>query len=169
MDRTYMRIHPADNTLIALEHLVKGTVITVEDRTFHLLDDIPVAHKFALNEIPVGSDIVKYGSAIGIATEHIRQGSWVHTHNTRTKLEGLNTYTYTGQSVKKIPSERKNDTFLGYRRKDGRVGTRNELWIIPTVSCVNHTAESLARKANERFGDRCDGIFALPNWETMRQ
>lgn len=163
MDQAYMRIHSADNTLIALEPLVKGTVITVEGRTFHLLDDIPVAHKFALNEIPVESDIVKYGSAIGMATDHIRQGTWVHTHNTRTKLEGLDSYSYSGQSIKKIASERRTDTFLGYRRTDGRVGTRNELWIIPTVSCVNHTAESLARKANERFGDRCDGIFALPH------
>lgn len=163
MDRTYIRIHPSDNTLTALEHLPKGTVITLEGRTFHLLEDIPGAHKFALDEITPESDIIKYGCAIGKATGHIRQGAWIHTHNIKTRLEGLDTYTYTEQSVKKIPPERKYDTFLGYRRKDGCVGTRNELWIIPTVSCVNHTAEILARKANERFGDRCDGIFALPH------
>ena len=88
---------------------------------------------------------------------------WVHTHNVRTNLEGKLEYTYNPVPAKKVDVRNRGRFFEGYKRADGSVGTRNEIWIIPTVSCVNTTANTLAKLAQELYPDSCDGIFAYPH------
>ena len=124
---------------------------------------VPFGHKIALRDIREGDAIIKYGFPIGHASCDIKMGDWVHSHNLSTNLKGIIEYSYN-------PSFdlEKNDldipkTFMGYRRKDGRVATRNEIWVIPTVSCVNKLAEKLAFVADKGFGKLCDGIFAYPH------
>ncbi len=114
-------------------------------------------HKIALRDIKKGENIIKYGYPIGHATAEIKEGEHVHTHNIKTNLSGLLEYRY--EPVKTEPPEKRRGTFKGYRRKNGQVGIRNEIWIINTVGCVNKAAERIARLANERYGDMCDGIF----------
>jgi altronate hydrolase len=113
------------------------------------IEPIPAGHKMALQVIPKGQNVLKYGMPIGRASEDIPRGAWVHTHNLKTNLDSTLEYEY-------HPSPRReaapfDGTFMGYRRADGSVGIRNELWILPTVGCVNGIAEALARKAYELF------------------
>ena len=83
-----IKIHPADNVAVALSPLRKGDAVDAEGKRFVLAEDIPQGHKFALVDIPAGSPVIKYGSPIGSASSFIRKGSWVHTHNLRTNLDG---------------------------------------------------------------------------------
>lgn len=116
-------------------------------------------HKVALCDINQGENIIKYGYPIGKAVCDIRQGEHVHTHNVKTNLSGVLNYTYNPVHIEKQPY--KDGTFYGYRRKNGSVGIRNEIWIVNTVGCVNKAAERIARLANERYGDICDGIYTF--------
>ena len=120
---------------------------------------VPFGHKVALRDIKKGEDVIKYGFSIGHATGNISAGAHIHSHNLKTNLSGLESYEYRQKQQPLEPAAA--DSFLGYRRGDGRVGIRNEIWIVPTVGCVNHTAELLAQTAQKRFAGRCDGFFAL--------
>ena len=101
-------------------------------------------HKYAICDIPQGADIIKYGNPIGRATEDIGAGELVHTHNVKTNLSGNLEYTYEPKSFD-IPYKKEDRTFMGYLRENGEVGIRNEVWIIPTVGCVNKVAERIAQ------------------------
>jgi altronate hydrolase len=153
--KPFVRIHEHDNVAVAVVPLQKGeTALGVT-----LLEDIPAGHKFALTSIPKGDNVIKYAAPIGHATADIPAGAWVHTHNVKTNLSGTLEYTYNPQPV---PQEKpRRASFRGYRRADGRVGTRNEIWIINTVGCVNASAQALARAANEAFAGRVDGVHCF--------
>src|SRR6185369_5124417 len=97
-----------------------------------LREDIPAGHKFALRRIDVGEAIVKYGFPIGAMTAPVSMGHWVHSHNLRTQLEGMSEYAYQ-PGAPRIVTSANMPTFDGYLRADGRVGTRNEVWILNTV------------------------------------
>lgn len=104
------------------------------------LDD---GHKYALRDIKSGENIIKYGNPIGHATEDIKAGEHVHTHNVKTNLCGNLEYLY--EPVKyDLPIETEERTFMGYVRENGDVGIRNEIWIVNTVGCVNKVAERIA-------------------------
>jgi len=133
-----IKINEKDNVAVCLEGELNG-------------------HKIALTDIKKGENVIKYGYPIGHATEDIKAGEHVHTHNIKTNLSGVLEYKYEPQR-NEIPKTEKR-TFMGYRRKNGRVGIRNEIWIVNTVGCVNKTSELLAREANRLYGDMCDGIF----------
>ena len=107
--------------------------------------DLSNGHKYAACDIAKGENIIKYANPIGHATENIKKGEHVHTHNMKTNLSGNLEYTYVPyeRREKKCKTER---TFMGYRRKNGDVGIRNEVWIIPTVGCVNKVAEAIAKR-----------------------
>jgi altronate hydrolase len=140
--KRWIKIHNSDDVAVALEPLMAHEVIEVDDKPITLTTQIPKGHKFALRPIEPGERILKYGYTIGIAKEPIAPGNHIHVHNTKTSLHGHLTYTYTPNltqehRVSDIP------TFKGYSRSDGSVGIRNELWIIPTVGCVNGTANSI--------------------------
>lgn len=159
--KTYLKIHSDDNVAVALTSLKKGTAITVDNQEIVLIEDIPQGHKFALTNITKNAPVIKYGSQIGIAKENILTGSWIHTHNLKTGLGDLLTYSY-----HKIPTPvEKADTvcFNGYRRPDGKVGVRNEIWIIPTVGCVNNVATAIERQAQKYKTGTIDDIVAFPH------
>ena len=150
-----------DNVAVALCPITKGEKLetTVPLRA---LDDIPAGHKVALTDIAEGQKVIKYGFPIGVATQAIPAGSHVHTHNVRTLLSGTIEYRYDPQPAApraKVESR----TFMGYRRSDGRVGVRNEIWILPTVGCVNGQARTLERRAQALVKDGLDAVYAFPH------
>lgn len=114
----------------------------------HKNDNVDVnladGHKYALREIAPGEAVIKYGYPIGHATEAIGKGEWVHSHNLRTSLGESEVYEYTPQ-LTTLPKPTEERCFLGYRRENGDVGIRNEIWVIPTVGCVNRVAERIAK------------------------
>ncbi len=152
-----LRIHPGDDVAVALRAIAKGEeVLGVTAR-----EDIPAGHKIALRRIPKGQNVIKYAFPIGHATLDIAPGDWVHTHNVATNLDGTLAYRY---EPARLPQARPfSGSFMGYPRPDGRVGVRNEIWIVTTVACVNKTAERLCALANEKFAGRTDGVFCFPH------
>ncbi len=119
---------------------------------------IPAGHKYALKHIGKGEAVIKYGEIIGRATQDIQEGEWVHTHNVRSHLDESVEYTYDFHAG--VPAAEKH-TFLGYKRSHGRAGIRNEIYIIPTVGCVNNVCLRLAKEAQKYVSGSIDGIFAL--------
>lgn len=159
--KEFIKIHANDNVAVALTSLSAASTLDVDGISVTLTEDIPRGHKFALTAISRGAEIIKYGSPIGIAKEDISCGNWVHTHNIQTGLGDLLTYTYHKTSTE-LP-ETAPCTFRGYRRSDGKVGIRNEIWIIPTVGCVNNVATAIERKAQRFVHGNIDGIVAFPH------
>lgn len=159
--KQYIRIHPDDNVAVALSPLSKGSSVEIDDISLVLLEDIPQGHKFALIPIEESTPVIKYGYPIGNASTTIAAGSWVHTHNIKTGLGDLLTYSYNKTDCVITPTEER--FFQGYRRKDGKVGVRNEIWIIPTVGCVNNVATAIAEAAKELKTDKIDSISAFPH------
>src|SRR5690606_24138240 len=115
-----------------------------------LREDVGAGHKIALRELEPGELVMKYGFPIGKLTEPAARGAWLHSHNMKTALEGLLEYRYSPH-VGGVAAPEAMPTFMGYPRRTGRVGTRNEVWIVNTVGCVNTAAERIARAASERF------------------
>ena len=154
-----IRIRPEDNVVVALRDIKKGDTVKGEDKEVLVLDDVARGHKIAISDIPSGSPVVKYGNRIGLASVYIKAGSHVHTHNVRTALTEKADYTYAPALSALKPSDRRS--FMGYRRKDGKTGIRNEIWIIPTVGCVNSVAQSLVRDNQDLVKGSVDGLYAF--------
>ncbi len=150
-----MKINVADDVAVALLDLPKGTMAD----GVCLLDDVPFGHKVAIRDLPAGAEIIKYGAPIARATRDIRAGEHVHTHNAHTRLSGKDAYAVhpSPSAFETLPSA----TFEGYARANGSVGVRNEVWIVPTVGCVNEVARMAAAEANRLFAVRMDGVYAL--------
>lgn len=157
----YIRIHPADSVAVALCPLPAGMEIPFTDTSVILLEDIPQGHKFALRDFAENEPVIKYGSPIGVTRTVIKAGSHIHVHNMQTALGELLTYTYDKQAAN-IPTT-EPCCFNGYRRPDGKVGVRNEIWIIPTVGCVNNVATAIERKAQAFLGGNIDAVTAFPH------
>ena len=121
---------------------------------------VPSGHKVARRAIAQGEFVIKYGEIIGRATQDIAPGEWVHTHNLRSHLDEGAEYHYQFQPVSLPPRE---GSFWGYPRPWGDVGIRNEIYILPTVGCVNPICQRLAQEAQPLVGGSLDGIFALPH------
>ncbi len=160
--QNFLKIHPKDKVAVALKMLPAGGILNVEGEEITLRADIPQGHKFALCDIAEGEAVIKYGAAIGIATEDIARGEWVHTHNMKTGLGDVLTYTYEPGPVCELPQE-KDFYFQGYRRADGRAAVRNEIWIIPTVGCVNNVASAIEKKAQSFYRGTVEAIAAFPH------
>lgn len=148
------KINDKDNVAVALEELKKGEIID----NIKLLDDIPFGHKVLLNDSKSGDNIIKYGNPIGHLTIDCKKGEHIHEHNLKTNLSDIIEYTYCGEN--EYQPKKCDVTFNGYLRQDGRAATRNEIWIIPTVGCVNNTAKMLEKIGQDIIGDGCDGVFA---------
>ena len=151
-----IRIHPDDNVAVALEDIRSGETVETGGFTVTALEDVSRGHKIALQRIPAGEPVVKYGNPIGIAKEAIAAGAWVHVHNVRTGLSESAEYTYNHKTFP-MPDV-KPRTFMGYLREDGRAAVRNELWIIPTVGCVNSVAAALVRENQHLVKGSIDGL-----------
>ena len=149
-------INSADNVAVALCDLKKGQT----EQGVTLAEDITKGHKFALRDIKRGENIIKYGTPIAHATEDISAGRHVHTHNVKTNLNENLEYTYDRVECA-LPEGRMRKVNV-YRRKDGNVGIRNELWIIPTVGCVNGQAKEIVETFRQKYGEEgFDGIFTF--------
>ena len=151
--KNVIRIHPQDNVAVATEAVAAGAALEIEGIRLAAAQDIPAGHKAALAPIRTGENIVKYGFPIGRATRDIAPGEWVHSHNMVSNLEGLREYVY--QPVACQAGSEPPASFMGYARPDGSVGIRNEVWIIPTVGCVNGAAEAIEALAN---AERPEGV-----------
>lgn len=161
--KKYIQINPADNVIVAIDPLSAGDNITVGTTTITVSEDIPAGHKVALQDFRTGDPVIKYGFPIGHARNDIPTGSWVNEKNIKTNLEGLQDYTWQPQeTVLNIPAQ--GLAFNGYRRKNGDVGIRNEIWVIPTVGCVNGIINQLAETLRrETSGKDIDAIVAFPH------
>jgi len=157
MPQTVLLIDPRDDVAVALSALAAGDAVA-EGVT--ATAEIPAGHKVALRAIAKGEPVRKYGWPIGHATADIAAGDHVHSHNLATGLSGLEDYAYAPTPAEPLPTPERA-TFQGYRRKNGRVGTRNEIWILCTVGCVARTAQKIAAEADRRFKGRVDGVHAL--------
>ena len=153
----YIKIHPLDNVAVALQDIDKGDRIDVDDISVTATEPVKRGHKIALKPIPKGSPVIKYGNRIGIASADIEPGSFVHVHNVKTALSETGEYKY--EPVTYELPEVKGRTFMGYRRAKGKVGIRNELWIIPTVGCVNSIAERLVRENQHLVTGEVEGLY----------
>ncbi|BFI99377.1 altronate dehydratase family protein [Priestia sp. Y58] len=147
-----IRIHEEDNVAVALRDFLAQENLMVDGKEFSLKEEVKLGHKIALTPISAGGNIIKYGFPIGHATHSISPGEWVHTHNTKTNLNNVNEYEFHQKLA--VPKQKKQAlTFKGYRRKNGDIGIRNELWIIPTVGCVNGIAEQMIKQFQKEIGD----------------
>lgn len=159
--KEYIKIKDMDNILVAIKDLEAGSLIEDQGKEFKLLENIRAGHKFANKDIKSGQDIIKYGFPIGHATEDINQGGWVHTHNVKTNLKDNLEYEYK-PNLKEIKDRKGPKTFWGYKRKNGEVGIRNELWIVPTVGCINNIGEAIIRKFKAEYSPQgLDNIEAF--------
>ena len=147
------------NVMVALCDIEKGYRTEVDGAYVTVNEKIPCGHKIAIKDIAAGEPVIKYGTGIGIACEAIAAGSHVHTHNLKTALSEKAEYIYE-PAVRELPRwDRK--TFMGYKRKDGKTGIRNELWIIPTVGCVNAVAQRLAADNSDLVTGTIDGLYCF--------
>ncbi len=155
-----IRVHDADNVATAIADIAAGAEIFA-DSDLRTSIAVERGHKVALAPIARGAAVIKYGFPIGTATADIAPGDHVHSHNLATALGGDGDYHHASRAREAKPDAGPTPTFRGYVRPDGRVGTRNEIWIIPTVGCVGNLAARVARIAGERHAGRLDGIHAF--------
>jgi altronate hydrolase len=157
MSEAAFQVDPRDDVAAALREIGAGeAVLGVVAR-----QDIPMGHKMALHDLREGQPVLKFGFPIGHATRAIAAGEHVHVHNVATSLEGTGAYLY--HPARDPAQAGRAPTFQGYVRADGRVGTRNEVWILPTVGCVARTSSKIAEIAGRSAAGRVDGVHAFPH------
>ncbi len=138
----FIKINPSDNVIIALKDFSAGESFDVDGRIITINNDVPRGHKIAISEIKQGDDILKYGVPIGHALNNITAGSHVHVHNLKTNLAGTTEYRF-DQKLNELTQQNRGLTFKGFKRWNGKTGIRNELWIVPTVGCINGQAQMI--------------------------
>ena len=159
-----IKINPADNVAVAIENIKAGESVCVDGCQITVNNDIPAGHKFLLKDLEKGEDVIKYGYPIGHLIKDQKKGDFVNHENIKTNLSGLLDYSY--NPINEIKEEQQNTpiaTFKGYRRKNGNVGVRNELWIIPTVGCVNGVCNQLCECLKHEVRNDNIRIIAFPH------
>ena len=159
MQTTYLKINPADSVVVCLSPKKKGDLITIDGRKIAINQDTPAGHKVLIKDVAEGENIIKYGYPIGHAMTALRAGDWVNENNLMTNLSGTLEYTY-NPITEQLTYTNQNRTFNGYVRRNGDVGIRNEIWIVPTVGCVNGIAEKLVAKLKQEKPEGVDNIYA---------
>jgi len=157
----FLKINPADSVVVCLRPFKKGETITVDGKTITVLQDTPAGHKVLTSDAPEGTNIIKYGYPIGHAKTSLQAGQWVNENNLKTNLAGTLTYEYHPVN-ETLNIQQDARTFNGYVRKNGEVGIRNEIWVVPTVGCVNGIAERLAGMLERETN--LEGIDAVHAW-----
>ena len=147
---TFLKINSADSVVVCLAPQKKGDIIEIDGQEITVRQDTPAGHKILIKETPAGENIIKYGYPIGHARQALKAGDWVNEDNLQTNLSGTLDYTY-NPVTQQLNIKNEKRTFKGYIRKNGDVGVRNELWIVPTVGCVNGIAEKLVEKFKEEI------------------
>ena len=156
-----LKIHKDDNVAVALEALKAGETFCAGGQQLAAQEDVPAGHKVALADLQEGDAVIKYGCPIGRTKAPVKEGQWIHIHNIRTGLGELLDYTY--EPAEKSPYEKREAYFMGFERANGQVGVRNEIWIIPTVGCVNNVAGALAKAAAPLKKGSVDEVVAFPH------
>lgn len=160
----FIKIHPDDNVIVILSDLAAGTEVVLDEGSVKALVDVPAGHKMAIKNISEGESVIKYGEPIGKAKIAIKAGEHVHTHNLATKLDEAVSYTYEPVEKKELSADDSlPSTFKGFRRSNGKVGVRNEIWVIPTVGCVNNVATRIANEAKKFVAGSIDDVIAFPH------
>ncbi len=160
----FIRINAADNVAVALQDVEAGTRIDIDSVDAAACCKIPSGHKVALQDMEEGENVVKYGFPIGHLLTPVKKGGLIDHTNLKTNLEGLLEYTYE-PDLTEVPESSEKACFKGYRRKDGRAGIRNELWIIPTVGCVNGVAQSIQKQFEKELHEYpwIEKVIAFPH------
>lgn len=158
---SFIKINPADSVVVCLRNFKKGEYIELDGKQIKLLQDTPAGHKVLLEDVAEGGNIIKYGYPIGHARTDLKAGEWVNENNLKTNLSGTLSYEYHPVD-EPLNIEKTNRTFNGYVRANGNVGIRNEVWIVPTVGCVNGIAERLAAQLEKETN--LEGIDAVHAW-----
>ena len=158
---SFIKINPADSVVVCLRNYQKGEIIEVDGKNVVLSEDVPVGHKVLIKDTAAGENIIKYGYPIGHAMTDLKAGQWVNENNLKTNLSGTLEYEYKPVN-EELDIANENLTFNGYVRKNGEVGIRNEVWIVPTVGCVNGIAERLAQMLEKETA--LEGIDAVHAW-----
>lgn len=157
---TVLKVHPEDSVAVAIRPLSQGEVVEVAGLQIAVATDIPAGHKFALKAIAKGEKVIKYGAPIGYAVTDIACGEHVHAANIKTTLSESAEYVYDKMQSEQfaLKAEQRSKEWEGrvptikaYRRSNGAIGIRNELWIVPTVGCVNKIAENLVSWAQDNL------------------
>lgn len=163
--KEYIKINPADNVAVAITSLQKDSEVDVDGKKFTLVSDIPAGHKFAIKDLKEGENVVKYGFPIGHAKHEIACGAFLDDHDIKTNLAGQLDYSdIRRKEVEKCECDGVQRFFEGYLRKDGQAGVRNEIWVIPTVGCVNGIVKQIVDRLNAETGaEGVDGIFGFPH------
>ena len=158
---SFLKINPADSVVVCLRAMKAGETVSADGKVITLLQDVPAGHKVLIEDKNEGEDIIKYGYPIGHAKKNLKAGEWVNENNLKTNLAGTLEYTYNPVDDK-LSIAKGNRTFKGYVRKNGDVGVRNEIWVVPTVGCVNGIAERVAKQLEEET--KLEGIDAVHAW-----
>ena len=149
----YLKINANDNVAVVLaDVLTAGDVVELDGQRVVVQQEVARGHKVALVDMGAGQQVVKYGYPIGHLTQAVKAGEWIHTHNLKSDLCDNLKYTYTPKSYDVEFQRDDNLRVMGYLRASGEMGIRNELWIVPTVGCVNGQAQAIA----ERLKRECD-------------
>ncbi|RDE07175.1 UxaA family hydrolase [Sphingomonas aracearum] len=155
-----VRVSAGDNVATLLQDCAAGEPVEAGDASVVAREAVPRGHKIALGRIEAGQEVVKFGFPIGRAQRAIGEGEHVHSANLGTALAGTLDYAFR-PSAPLAPPSTGATTFRGYVRPDGRVGTRNEIWVLPTVGCVARTAQRIAAAAAASHAGRIDGVHAF--------
>ena len=158
---SFIKINPVDSVVVCLRPFKQGETINVNGKEIQVLQDTPAGHKVLINDAAKGENVIKYGYPIGHATEALKAGQWVNENNLKTNLSGTLTYEYHPVNDS-LDIKKGNRTFKGYVRKNGEVGVRNEIWVVPTVGCVNGIAERLVDMLKKETN--LEGIDAIHAW-----
>jgi len=161
--KRFIRIHPKDTVVIALEAFNKGDEISLENKTIQIVEAIPIGHKMAVSTMATNEPVIKYGYPIGHSISRIEVGTHVHTHNVVTNLGKEEVYHYQSSITPKKKSDARKEIHV-YQRKNGDIGIRNELWVIPTVGCVNGIANQIVQVfQSSQATSGVDGIYTFPH------
>ncbi|MDN4501103.1 altronate dehydratase family protein [Alteromonadaceae bacterium BrNp21-10] len=161
--KSLLQLHATDNVAIAMQDLAAGSQLDMGAVTLTLNHDVTQGHKVALTDLKKGDNVIKYGAPIGYALDDIKQGDWIHTHSIKTNLHDELTYHYQPEIVPQAAAQAARDVNI-YRRANGEVGIRNEIWIIPTVGCVNGMAAQMAKEFLAAHPDLgVDGVHVFPH------
>ena len=157
----YLQINKGDNVVVCLRPINAGEEIKIGNHAVQALRNTPAGHKILLCDTPKDKPIIKYGYPIGRAKENLKAGEWVNENNIQTNLSGTLEYEY-HPAIKPLSIEQEDRSFKGFMRKNGEVGIRNEIWIVPTVGCVNGIAERLARQLEQET--QLKGVDVIHAW-----
>lgn len=164
MNKQYLQLHKLDNVVIALLPLTKGTILDIDGTEIELIQDIEKGHKIAITNLSESDDVIKYGASIGSCTQSLEAGAWVHTSQLKTNLHDELEYVYQPEPAMVKARQDDSPEVQLYRRSNGDVAIRNEIWVIPTVGCVNGMASQMVSTFLAKHPDlEIDGVHLFPH------